>query len=143
MIGFPFETEEDFNQTIQVIDRIGFQKHPIDIGLFLYTPNPGTDLYDELVAEGKYQPFSSLQEWGEKCDYQYAVNEWINSRLRGEFELLTYLVWFAFGTAVQRKMKPVPRMMHKLLSIDAKIRWKYKIYKLPIEWKILQRIIKT
>ncbi|MCW4149365.1 tRNA (N6-isopentenyl adenosine(37)-C2)-methylthiotransferase MiaB [Halomonas sp. 18H] len=61
IIGFPGETEEDFESTMDLIHRIGF-----DVSFsFVYSARPGTpaaDLPDETPEEVKKQRLAILQE---------------------------------------------------------------------------------
>ncbi|MEC8882156.1 MAG: tRNA (N6-isopentenyl adenosine(37)-C2)-methylthiotransferase MiaB [Pseudomonadota bacterium] len=61
IVGFPGETEEDFQQTLDLVDKIGF-----DISFsFIYSPRPGTpasQLNDEVTLEEKKSRLKRLQE---------------------------------------------------------------------------------
>jgi tRNA-2-methylthio-N6-dimethylallyladenosine synthase len=60
IIGFPGETDDDFSQTMQLIDEIGFD-HSFS---FIYSARPGTpaaDLKDETPLEVKKQRLAVLQ----------------------------------------------------------------------------------
>ena len=58
IVGLPGETEEQLRDTTRMINELPFGLTP----LFHYTPLPGTELYRQLVAEGKYQVPESLEE---------------------------------------------------------------------------------
>ena len=60
IVGFPGETERDFELTLQLIDDIGFD----DSYSFVYSPRPGTpaaDLADDTPQEVKQQRLQRLQ----------------------------------------------------------------------------------
>jgi tRNA-2-methylthio-N6-dimethylallyladenosine synthase len=60
IIGFPGETDSDFEETLDVIDRVGFD-HSFS---FLYSPRPGTPasiLTDEVSIEVKQRRLEILQ----------------------------------------------------------------------------------
>ncbi|VAW72171.1 tRNA-i(6)A37 methylthiotransferase [hydrothermal vent metagenome] len=61
IIGFPGETEEDFEQTISLIEKIGF-----DLSFsFIYSARPGTpaaDLVDDVPQKTKKQRLQHLQK---------------------------------------------------------------------------------
>ncbi|MDC0598842.1 tRNA (N6-isopentenyl adenosine(37)-C2)-methylthiotransferase MiaB [Gammaproteobacteria bacterium] len=60
IVGFPGETEQDFNNTMQLIDEIGFD-HSFS---FIYSARPGTpaaELADEIPATLNKQRLSILQ----------------------------------------------------------------------------------
>jgi len=61
IVGFPGETDDDFDQTLDLIDRVGFDQSYS----FVYSARPGTPaavLTDELSAESKQQRLIRLQE---------------------------------------------------------------------------------
>jgi len=60
MIGLPGETVEDMEKTLRFVDEL----KPTKYTCCLYTPYPGSPLYDELVESGVFNPPSSLEEWG-------------------------------------------------------------------------------
>ena len=60
IVGFPGETEEDFQRTLQLVDDIGFD----DSYSFVYSPRPGTpaaNLPDETPASVKLERLRQLQ----------------------------------------------------------------------------------
>ncbi len=61
IVGFPGETEEDFEQTMDLIEQVGFD-HSYS---FIYSPRPGTpaaELDDEVPAEVKKDRLIRLQQ---------------------------------------------------------------------------------
>ena len=61
IVGFPGETDDDFDQTLELVDRVGFDQSYS----FVYSTRPGTPaavLPDELSAEVKQQRLIRLQE---------------------------------------------------------------------------------
>ncbi len=61
IVGFPGETEEDFEETLDLIDRVGFD-HSYS---FIYSPRPGTpaaEMEDSVPLEEKKRRLIRLQE---------------------------------------------------------------------------------
>jgi len=61
IVGFPGETEEDFAQTMRLIDEVGFD-HSFS---FLYSPRPGTpaaDMPDNVARSVKQARLACLQQ---------------------------------------------------------------------------------
>jgi tRNA-2-methylthio-N6-dimethylallyladenosine synthase len=61
IVGFPGETEEDFQQTIQLLDEVQFDT----VYSFAYSPRPGTrslELRDDLTPAEKHERLQRLQE---------------------------------------------------------------------------------
>jgi radical SAM superfamily enzyme YgiQ (UPF0313 family) len=137
MIGFPFESRQDWDATMDSISRINRINPFIDIGLFIYTPNPGTPLYEESTASGA-RGYATLEEWGARSDYFHGNAPWFSKQQKQTMETLSYLVQFAFGRTLRRKLKPLQRFLHLLLSFDARLRWKLRLFSFPLEWKIIR-----
>ena len=60
IVGFPGETEHDFNETLELIKRVGFD-HSFS---FIYSARPGTpaaSLPDDVTAEEKRERLAQLQ----------------------------------------------------------------------------------
>ncbi len=59
IVGYPGETEEDFEQTMEMVENIGFDQ----AFLFIYSPRPGTkaaSLKDDTPAGIKHERFNRL-----------------------------------------------------------------------------------
>lgn len=61
IIGFPNETVEQLRDTVELIDRVNANLTPI----YHFTPLPGTELYEEMVKQKRYNAASSLEELSE------------------------------------------------------------------------------
>jgi tRNA-2-methylthio-N6-dimethylallyladenosine synthase len=61
IVGFPGETEEDFNNTLRIVDEVGFA----GAFSFKYSPRPGTpaaDREDQVADEVKIERLACLQD---------------------------------------------------------------------------------
>ena len=70
ILGFPGETEEDFEKTMKLIDEVGFDGS----FSFVYSARPGTpasDLADPVPQETKLRWLARLQK---RIDEQYQLN---------------------------------------------------------------------
>ncbi len=64
MVGVPGETREDTEETFKLIDTLKEKVPTSELLLFLYTPYPGTHLYNLSLKMGFKKP-QSLEDWGE------------------------------------------------------------------------------
>ncbi|MCK4948006.1 MAG: B12-binding domain-containing radical SAM protein [Candidatus Aureabacteria bacterium] len=64
MVGVPGETQEDIEETFKLIDTFREKIPASELLLFLYTPYPGTPLFDLSLKMGFEEP-GSLKDWGE------------------------------------------------------------------------------
>ncbi|MCR5207679.1 MAG: B12-binding domain-containing radical SAM protein [Eubacterium sp.] len=58
IIGFPGETVEQVKETVELLKVVNANLTPI----YHFTPLPGTQLYNEVVASGQYKPAKSLKD---------------------------------------------------------------------------------
>ena len=58
IIGYPDETEDELRETCDLLQKIKANLTPV----YHFTPLPGTELYREVVAQGKYKPLTTLKE---------------------------------------------------------------------------------
>lgn len=59
VLGSPTETEEELEMTLKLLDEI----KPTRYTYCLYTPYPGSPLFDEIVADGSFKPPTTLEGW--------------------------------------------------------------------------------
>jgi hypothetical protein len=61
----PTETEEEMEMT----KNLALELPLWGITVKIYVPYPGTDLYDLCIDQGRYNPPSSLEEWGRRSSW--------------------------------------------------------------------------
>lgn len=75
IVGFPGETEEDFQQTLSLYDEVGYDS----AYMFIYSPRPGTPSYkhfQDLPREVKVERLQRLIE--KQKDWSYRQNQrWV------------------------------------------------------------------
>lgn len=76
IVGFPGETEEDFNQTVEIIKKVRFDS----IFSFIYSPRKGTPAYEmeQVPEEIKHQRYDYL------CQVQNEIANEINQTYVGK-----------------------------------------------------------
>ena len=79
IVGFPGETDEDFNQTLDIMDKVGFQSS----FSFVFSPRPGTiaeKLEDKTPKEIKFERLKVLQN---KQDEQskHILASWVGKKV--------------------------------------------------------------
>jgi len=80
MVGFPVETEKDRKQTVNVIKELKLFYPQVEVnGVFLYTPYPGTLMFEEVVKRG-FQPPKRLEEWGKLIFSENLYYPWLTKR---------------------------------------------------------------
>ncbi len=59
IIGFPDETEDQFRETIEMAKNINSTQQTF----FFFMPGPGSELYEKLVSEKKYNPPKTFRDY--------------------------------------------------------------------------------
>ncbi|MEM3087078.1 MAG: radical SAM protein [Halobacteria archaeon] len=66
MCGFPEETPEDLRQTVEfVLSLLRENPRARIAGIHIFTPYPGTELYDYVVRKGYFTPPQTLEGWAD------------------------------------------------------------------------------
>ncbi len=79
MVGFPWNPEKDFEETVGLIEKIKEINPNTEILLFIFSPYLGTPLYDVALEYGMIFP-DSLEGWA-GYTYEKANTPWISDRL--------------------------------------------------------------
>ncbi len=84
MVGVPDETPEEIDNTFKLIDTLSKKIPTSELLLFLYTPYPGTILYDLSLEKGFVEP-QSLEGWSEFY-LNIPTTPWVKDELRERVE---------------------------------------------------------
>jgi hypothetical protein len=112
--------------------------------MFIYAPYPGTPMYDEAVKLGFKAP-ASLEDWS-KLDLLGQLTPWVTKQQADLVNMMSQFIFmfFATDTIVWAKEKVENRlykrifiMAFKIMGSVAKMRWKYKYFNYPIDYKML------
>ena len=156
MIGFPGETKEERMKTLDMFDRI----QTIDPegarinGLFVYSPFPGTKLYDIVVNEWGFEPPKNLDGWAKFELYDSSNITWLDEKTKKELQTISTLVRYFFvykslsSWNFSEKVKRHGGFLKALLSVifngslypAARLRWKLRAFKFSYEWKLWQKV---
>ncbi|MBL0340106.1 MAG: B12-binding domain-containing radical SAM protein [Bacteroidetes bacterium] len=122
IIGFPGETEDDMNETLNVVRALRKMSPEFRVSIFYFKPYPGNEIADQLIAEG-YQMPKGIQAWSE-FDYVVKGSPWIPERKFNEVENFKFY---------QRLAWSKPGLLLRPVQSLAKWRCENANYVLPIE----------
>jgi radical SAM superfamily enzyme YgiQ (UPF0313 family) len=140
MMGFPFERKADLDHTFKLIDAIHATNSKFDIQLFPYTPFPGTELADECLQYGYTHP-DRLEDWA-RFEFGCTRMPWLSGKLKRRIDTMTTIAWFAFTSETAIKLGGIKGRLFEMLGKIARLRWKYRMFALPVEWKIVNLLAK-
>ncbi len=138
IIGFPQETKEDVMATINAVRNVSDIMPSAVQRLKIFTPYPGSRLYEETVKKG-YHPPHSLEEWGrftrEYCALPYIKNPWW-------YKCISYVTFFKFYGSKEiigsiGSSKPIYRPIIAFFKLFSAIRWRFNFFYFPIEFIII------
>ncbi len=79
MVGFPWNPEKDFEETVRLIEKIKGIDPNTEILLFIFSPYLGTPLYNVALEYGMTFP-DSLEGWS-RYTYEKSNAPWISDKL--------------------------------------------------------------
>ncbi len=149
MMGSIKESEKSINDTLNLYDKI-IELNPLaEInGIFVYTPYPGTNMYDDSINNG-FNPPQSLEEWG-TWEFNYKFNhKWLDKKLLEKIKIIGYIARFNFFTReflYRNRNNKTAIMIYKFFSfpfiISVKIRWSRRFFNFAYEWKLWAFVVR-
>jgi len=152
--GVPTETIEDQRETFDFMDSL-YKANPNVVfnGVFLYTPYPGTELYDRATKDFGFKPPQSLEEWSEFGIYRNVGTTWHSKKYIEQCKTLSILTRFPFYRnsfslkdvnsvlAGQRISKFPFNWMFYIYTKSAIFRWKKRFFRFPMEYIVLEKYL--
>lgn len=154
MSCLPTETYEDLKKTFNLQNKLFMENPNIFFnGLFLYTPYPGTPLYNIVTTQYKYNAPESLEKWSDFGIYRNVGTTWHDEKYTRLCKVLSILTRFPFWDdkfrfkdisklPLSKKFKRFPyNLIYFTFLKLATYRWKLKFFIFPIEWLLLEKYL--
>lgn len=142
VVGFPEETEEDWGQTFDLMDRLR-TIHPGIVleDVFIFTPYPGTELYEEALKMG-FVPPAGLEAWGNFSFYDCNL-PWLTPQQKSMLQNLSLLTRLVFWSEEleHRHVRWYQRPFYKAVRADAQLRWKLRAFRHAPEYTLLRKYL--
>ena len=87
MVGFPGETKAEQQETYQFVKDLWELKPQPETRIHIYTPYPGTALYEKALHRG-FMPPADLHEWS-AFDYYKRTTPWVSADLESDVSKYT------------------------------------------------------
>lgn len=140
----------EFTQTVSMIDKVVKTGVNLNIcGWFVYTPYPGTPLYETSIKNG-WLPPNTLKGWA-NFNLSGKNTPWISQKYVNLLSQLSTYIFPCMGTTYLGSWENRPRdsfrililsnlivPMLKILQKMATLRWKYKFFHFPIEVELIK-----
>ncbi|MEK6793388.1 MAG: radical SAM protein [Spirochaetota bacterium] len=154
MSGLPGETDEDMSKTFSFMDELATINGTIYFnGVFLYTPYPGTPLFERIVREYGYRPPTSFSAWGNFGIYRDVGATWYKPRYLKKYRAVSILTRFPFwkkefalsdvkrGIVPERFARFPLNLVYFFYTRMAMFRWKHRWFRFAFEWSLLERML--
>jgi anaerobic magnesium-protoporphyrin IX monomethyl ester cyclase len=130
MVGIPGESWSDVLQTLTFMDELEKMGDGIAvIGPCIFTPYPGTPLFDVAVEQG-FEPPNSLEQWGIRLwGHKQPLAPYVDKRIR----YLAYYRRLANRTDFDQLTFSIPA---KVLKQIARLRWRHRFFHLPLDYTL-------
>ncbi len=131
IIGFPEETDKSIEETVKVALELNSMHPNFRTPIFYFKPYPGTPITDNVIKNGYKLP-ETVHEWSD-FDFVGSSGPWVSKEKYDFFEKFKFYLKFAYSKQ---------KMIYKPLQILARLRCKYKFFKLPLEKIIVDEFFK-
>lgn len=129
IVGFPGETEESVQASLDVAKRLRAMSPDFVTPFFYFKPYPGTSLTEDAVKNGFTLP-CSLDEWSD-FDFVGSIGPWVSPEKYRRIERFKFYQQIAWDR---------PRALAKPIQQIARWRCKHDFYALPIEKYVANRL---
>lgn len=147
MAGFPGETDDDLNATLDLIDELMVIDPELEPRITIFTPFPSTEMYRDALDNGFREP-GSLEAWS-KFGYGIVDNcPWLDTRHKRVLRTIALVSVFDLKTPGIKsgrllKGRRFMSLAHRLLSVSARFRWKHRFFGFAPEFRLLDLVLKS
>lgn len=139
MIGFPTETKEDLNESVSLALRLLDENPKADTSFNIYTPFPGTELFDMTLKHGLRVP-KHVEDWA-AFNYRNLTQgaPWLSGEMRRIVEMLDFCIFFVGKRPFLKpyeKTSPWVSLLCNLYAPLARGRVKHFCGHFPVEIKL-------
>jgi radical SAM superfamily enzyme YgiQ (UPF0313 family) len=139
MIGFPTETKEEIKETVDLFSRLVDENPRASKSVNIYTPYPGTELFDRCVKEGLQAP-ERAEGW---IGFNYRSNlpssGWQDKKTRQLVAMLDFCSFFVGSRSYRQPFKKTNNwviFLSRLYAPLARLRVRNLFARLPLEVKL-------
>ena len=139
MMGFPTETKEDLAQSISLAFRLLEENPNADTSFNIFTPFPGTELFDIALSYGLKFP-QRLEDWN-SFNYRTLTQgaPWLSEEMQHLVQVMDFCAFFMGSRPFLKpyeKTSALTLLLSRMYAPLARKRLKYFYDKFPVEMKL-------
>jgi radical SAM superfamily enzyme YgiQ (UPF0313 family) len=144
VIGFPTETRDEREATVKTALKLVKDNKRAYTPFFVYTPYPGTPMFDLAIKNGLVPP-KSLEEWSKFGwdNWYFNFKSWLTAAQIRELKSIEISSMF-YNEVIRYKInKGTTRLLFDLYHPIAKFRFKNYFHKFPVDSLLSRKLLKT
>lgn len=144
MVCLPTGSQADVRLTIDMIRRAKLVNRRLRASIFLYTPYPGTELFERAIQNG-FVPPDRLEQWANHTLRKFHA-PWAPKGLRWQLECFANFYFPLMDRQLYRRvpsrsLRALAYLIHKALHPVAWLRFKLNYFRLPFEAVCFLRVL--
>jgi len=139
MVGFPLNPKKDLENTLKMIKEIKTRYPNHQATPFLFTPLPGTELFDMAVRNGLKKP-EKLEDWADWSVLR-VITPWVDKKYLDTVNMLVkFYIPFAYPSDSLKKIfeHRIFGLTYRLLHKLALFRMERNFFAFPAEWMFIR-----
>ena len=123
MNGFPTETMQDVRESLRLGNDIRRISPRSTVTFFVFTPQPGAEIYDECVSKFGFPRRETLEQWADGYEYHTFRPPWLPFSHRNKINVISWASFFDDPEAIRSyALSSWQRLAFRLLGADGRIR---------------------
>jgi len=142
IVGLPGETWESLVRSLESLQHIYMRQPNMEVSWYIFMPQPGTPLWDKLIAKGILTDQDTLEDHGKfdtifmEHPYLYrGPPRWLWREERRKHQAIAWYFWTAFASPIP-KNKVGRWLFLKLVRPFCKWRFEKRKFRLRFDWRL-------
>jgi radical SAM superfamily enzyme YgiQ (UPF0313 family) len=142
IIGFPGESEEEVQSTVNFAVRMVKENPNVFTLIFVYCPYPGTELF-KLAIDAGFQVPKRLEDWGNftRDEWFLKTDSWLTPDQRKRYNNICFTSMFACKAGKTKISDWKFRMLFDLYHPLAKFRLQKNFHRFPVESFVQRKLL--
>ena len=139
IVGLPEETPEKLVESLESLKNIYMRQPNMEVSWYIFMPQPGTPLWDKLIAKGLMNDTETLEEYG-KFDTIFMEHPFLYrgpprriwKEWRHKHKAISWYFWTAYASGIPDN--PVLKWLFMRLRVWCRWRFENRKFRLRADW---------